>query len=145
MSIPHRTLKNRQRTEREGWHEFLSLRVHRVLSWDEVAAEKLGSAWREGFADNHDSEVLDTVEPQLEQFVRMFTTAVEGDMFAMEYIPGQGTRVSINGDAARTVGTTLSSTPCSASFSVPNRPTKISRRVCLQSCPRPFRNRKLEP
>ena len=33
MSIPHRTLKNRQRTEREGWPEFLSLRVHRALSW----------------------------------------------------------------------------------------------------------------
>lgn len=84
MSIPHQILKNRQRTEREGWPEFLSLRVHRVLSWDEVAAEKLESAWREGFADNNDREVLDTVEPQLEPFVRMFTTAVEGDTFAME-------------------------------------------------------------
>ena len=33
MSIPHQILKNRQRTEREGWPEFLSLRVHRALSW----------------------------------------------------------------------------------------------------------------
>ena len=33
MSIPHQTLKNRQRSEREGWPEFLSLRVHRALSW----------------------------------------------------------------------------------------------------------------
>ena len=145
MLIRHDILKNRQRTERKGWPDFMSLRVHKVLSWDEVAAEKLGSAWREGFADNHDREVLDTVEPQLEQFVRMFTTAVEGDTFAMEYIPGQGTRVTINGDATGTVGTTSSSTPCSASFSVPNRPTKISRRVCSQSSPRPFRNGKLEP
>ena len=33
MSIPHQILKNRQRSEREAWPEFLSLRVHRALSW----------------------------------------------------------------------------------------------------------------
>jgi len=33
MSIPHRDLKARQRVERDGWSEFLSLRVHRALSW----------------------------------------------------------------------------------------------------------------
>ncbi|MDZ7829472.1 MAG: chalcone isomerase family protein [Halofilum sp. (in: g-proteobacteria)] len=78
-------------------------RIEMHFVYDEVEAEKLESAWREGFADNNDREVLDTVEPQLENFVRMFPTAVEGDMFAMEYIPGQGTRVTINGEAAGTV------------------------------------------
>lgn len=33
MPIPHRELKTRQRAERDGWPEFLSLRVHRALSW----------------------------------------------------------------------------------------------------------------
>lgn len=33
MAISHAELKARQRIEREGWPEFLSLRVHRALSW----------------------------------------------------------------------------------------------------------------
>lgn len=33
MPILHRNLKERQRAERDGWPEFLSLRVHRALSW----------------------------------------------------------------------------------------------------------------
>lgn len=78
-------------------------RIEMHFVYDEVEAEKLESAWREGFAGNNDREVLDTIEPQLENFVRMFPTAVEGDTFAMEYLPGQGTRVTINGEAAGTV------------------------------------------
>ncbi len=33
MTKPHAELKCRQRAEREGWPEFLALRVHRALSW----------------------------------------------------------------------------------------------------------------
>lgn len=33
MPIPHHELKTRQRTQRDGWPEHLSLRVHRALSW----------------------------------------------------------------------------------------------------------------
>ena len=33
MAIQHSALKARQREQREAWHEFLSLRVHRALSW----------------------------------------------------------------------------------------------------------------
>lgn len=33
MSISHAELKTRQREDREDWPEFLSLRVHRALSW----------------------------------------------------------------------------------------------------------------
>jgi len=78
-------------------------RIEMHFLYDEVEAEKLESAWREGFGDNNDREVLDTIEPQLEDFVGMFPTAVAGDTFAMEYLPGQGTRVTINGEAAGTV------------------------------------------
>lgn len=78
-------------------------RVEMHFLYDEVEAEKLESAWREGFAGNNDREVLDTIEPQLENFVRLFPTAVEGDAFVMEYLPGQGTRVTINGETAGTI------------------------------------------
>lgn len=33
MPNTHVQLKARQRAEREGWHEFISLRIHRALSW----------------------------------------------------------------------------------------------------------------
>lgn len=33
MPIQHKVLKTRQRAERDGWPEFLSMRVHRALSW----------------------------------------------------------------------------------------------------------------
>lgn len=78
-------------------------RIEMHFVYDEVEAEKLESAWREGVARNNDREVLDTIEPQLAKFVRMFPTAMEGDTFAMEYLPGQGTRVTINGEAAGTL------------------------------------------
>lgn len=71
--------------------------------YKEVEAEKLESAWREGFANNNEREVLDTIEPRLERFVRLFPTAVEGDVFVMEYLPEQGTEVIINGETAGTI------------------------------------------
>lgn len=33
MSKPHLELKTRQRAERDGWPDFVSLRIHRALSW----------------------------------------------------------------------------------------------------------------
>ena len=78
-------------------------RIEMHFLYDEVEAEKLASAWREGFAGNNDREVMDTIGPRLEAFVRLFPTAVEGDVFAMEYLPGGGTEVTINGEPAGTV------------------------------------------
>lgn len=78
-------------------------RIEMHFLYKEVEAEKLESAWREGFANNNDHEVLDAVEPQLERFVRLFPTAVAGDVFVMEYLPGQGTQVVVNGETAGTV------------------------------------------
>ena len=78
-------------------------RIEMHFLYSEVSAEKLADAWREGFAGNNDAEVLDTIEPQLARFIEMFPTAVEGDVFVMEYVPGQGTEVILNGETAGTV------------------------------------------
>lgn len=78
-------------------------RIAMHFLYKEVEADSLESAWREGFANNNESEVLDTIEPQLEEFVRLFPTAVEGDAFIMEYLPGQGTQVVVNGETAGTI------------------------------------------
>lgn len=75
-------------------------RIEMHFLYKEVEAEKLESAWQEGFSNNNQREVLDTIEAQLENFVRLFPTAVEGDVFVMEYLPGQGTQVIINGETA---------------------------------------------
>lgn len=75
-------------------------RIEMHFLYKEVEAEKLESAWRDGFAGNNEREVLDTIETRIEQFVQLFPTAVEGDVFVMEYLPGQGTEVGINGETA---------------------------------------------
>lgn len=78
-------------------------RIEMHFLYKEVEAEKLEAAWREGFANNNEREVLDTIGPELEAFVRLFPAAVEGDTFAMEYLPGQGTEVIVNGETAGTI------------------------------------------
>lgn len=78
-------------------------RIEMHFLYDEVEAEKLEAAWREGLEDNNDDQVLERIAPRIEQFVDLFPTAVEGDTFAIEYLPGKGTVVMINGEAAGTV------------------------------------------
>lgn len=79
-------------------------RIEMHFLHDEVSHEKLAAAWRDGFKGNNDPEVLDTIGPELERFIGLFPTAVEGDVFAMEYLPGEGTAVIINGETAGAVG-----------------------------------------
>lgn len=78
-------------------------RIEMHFLYKEVESDSLESAWREGFANNNEREILDTIESQLEEFVRLFPGAVEGDVFIMEYLPGQGTQVIVDGKAAGTI------------------------------------------
>ena len=78
-------------------------RIEMHFVYSEVEAEKLEAAWRDGFAGNNDRAVLEDIQPQLDRFVDLFPTAVEGDTFAIEYLPGKGTEVTINGETAGTI------------------------------------------
>ena len=65
---------------------------------DEVSREKLVDAWTEGFEDNLSEDKLRKLQPQIDKFNAMFTTVVQGDVITLDYIPGRGTRVTINGE-----------------------------------------------
>ncbi len=65
---------------------------------EEVSQEKLVSAWNEGFEENLSDENLEKLRPRIDKFNAMFPTVRQGDVIYLDYIPGTGTRVSINGE-----------------------------------------------
>lgn len=56
------------------------------------------SAWREGFEDNNPDQQLAKLQTRLETLVSYFPDLKAGDVVLLDYIPGQGTYVSINGE-----------------------------------------------
>jgi hypothetical protein len=65
--------------------------------YDEVSGDKLVDGWNEGFENNLSDEQLQALQPRIEQFNSLFETVSEGDVILLDYIPGQGTVVSIRG------------------------------------------------
>lgn len=73
-------------------------RVLMHFVYSEVSKAKLDAAWDDGFEDNLDTAALQALKPRLAQFKSLFRTLVEGDEVWLDYLPNQGTRVSINGE-----------------------------------------------
>ena len=65
---------------------------------DEVSQEKLVAAWNDGFEDNLSEDDLEKLRPRIDKFNAMFPTVRQGDVIYLDYIPGTGTRVTINGE-----------------------------------------------
>ena len=63
----------------------------------EITREQLVAAWTEGFAANHSSAELATLQPRIDRFHAAFETLKAGDVVQIDYLPGKGTRVEING------------------------------------------------
>ena len=66
--------------------------------YDEVSRDKLNAAWEDGFRANLDTARYQALAPRIEQFKAMFRTLREGDEVWLDHLPGEGTRVSINGE-----------------------------------------------
>ncbi len=73
-------------------------RVVMHMVYDEVSKEKMADAWNEGFEENNSDAQLDKLKARLETFIAYFPDLKEGDVVLLDYIPGKGTRVTINGD-----------------------------------------------
>jgi len=74
--------------------------ANRVLMhflYDEVTQEKLVAAWQEGFAENVEADVFQTLKTRLDKFNGMFSDMHAGDVILLDYMPGKGTRVTIKG------------------------------------------------
>jgi hypothetical protein len=74
-------------------------RVQMDMLYSEVEKEKLVAGWNDGFAANHSAEQLAPLRDRLQSFNAMFDTLVSGDRVQLDYLPAEGTRVSINGEA----------------------------------------------
>ncbi len=73
-------------------------RVVMHMVYDEVAREKMASAWRDGFADNNADEQLAKLQARLETLVSYFPDLKAGDVVLLDYVPAQGTYVTINSE-----------------------------------------------
>ncbi len=71
--------------------------------YDELSAPKLVDAWNEGFAANTSDAELAPLRARIGQFNALFTTTRKGDVITLDYLPGEGTRVSHNGQAKGTI------------------------------------------
>jgi len=65
---------------------------------EEVSSEKLVAAWNEGFEENMSNDDYEKLRPQIDKFNAMFPTVKRGDVIYLDYIPGRGTRVTINSE-----------------------------------------------
>jgi len=72
-------------------------RVQMNFLYDEVSAEKINGAWADGLADNHSEKQLVALKEPLAKFQSFFGDTVKGDVYLIDYVPGKGTVVSING------------------------------------------------
>ena len=73
-------------------------RVVMHMVYEEVSADKMASAWRDGFEDNNSDEKLAVLQDRLQVLIGYFDTLKAGDVILLDYIPGTGTRVTIRGE-----------------------------------------------
>lgn len=72
----------------------------------DLTAEQLFSALNDGLKNNHTPGDLAKLEPQVKQLEGIFNAvkaAKSGDSILLDYVPGTGTRVVVNGDAKGTI------------------------------------------
>lgn len=79
------------------------VRVQMDMLYSKVEKEKLIDAWNDGFTANLSSDELNALNEPIQRFNEMFDTLVKGDRIEIDYIPGKGTRVTINSKQKGTV------------------------------------------
>lgn len=72
-------------------------RMHMHFIYDEVPREKLVNGWIDGFEKNLSQDDFNILKPRIDQFNALFDTVHEGDIIYLDYLPLQGTRVTIKG------------------------------------------------
>jgi hypothetical protein len=69
----------------------------------DVGRDRLTGAWDDGFRNNTPSEQLAEMEDEVTRFKALFADASEGDRIYIDYIPDDGTRVTINDEERGTI------------------------------------------
>jgi len=65
--------------------------------YKEVSNKKLVDGWNKGFADNSTTKEIKALQDRINQFNALFTTVRKGDELRLDYLPGEGTQVKLNG------------------------------------------------
>jgi hypothetical protein len=68
-----------------------------VMLYKEVEARKITQGWEDGFENNLDKNEFDQVAGRLKKFNALFPDLHQGDHVFMDYQPGAGTTLGING------------------------------------------------
>jgi hypothetical protein len=63
----------------------------------EVSKKRTVAGWNKGFADNSSAKEIMVLQERINQFNSLFTTVYKGDEIRLDYVPGDGTQVRING------------------------------------------------
>jgi hypothetical protein len=67
------------------------------MVYDEVSRKKMTAAWNEGFEENNTDEQLEKLQTRLQTFISFFPDLKAGDVVLLDYVPANGTSVTING------------------------------------------------
>lgn len=74
-------------------------RVVMHFLYDEVGRDQIVEAWEDGFSANTGEAARQALEKRIEKFNAMFTEDMkEGDTIVFDFLPGQGTRVTVKGE-----------------------------------------------
>ena len=71
--------------------------------YKEVNKEKITDGWNEGLASNLSSSDMEALQENLKTFNTLFRTVHKGDVINIDYVPGSGAAVRINGEWRGTV------------------------------------------
>jgi len=91
-------LESTARTTEDALSQKGPNRIFMHFVYDEVTSEKLVAGWNDGFEGNLSEEQLTALTGRIKTFNAMFDMAHAGDEVLLDYIPGQGTRVTIKGE-----------------------------------------------
>ena len=65
--------------------------------YKEVSNKKLVDGWNKGFTDNSTAKEIKALQDRINQFNALFSTVRKGDELRLDYLPGEGTQVKLNG------------------------------------------------
>jgi len=75
-------------------------RVVMHVVYDEVERDKITDGWNDGFEANNSESQLQKLKPRLDTFNSYFPDLKKNDVLFFDYIPGTGTRLTINNEVA---------------------------------------------
>lgn len=78
-------------------------RIAMNFLYKKIDASKITEGWNEGFRNNNPAADMEKLQSRLSYFNKLFGTARRGDRIAIDWLPGTGTLIRMNGEIKGTV------------------------------------------